>query len=239
MSAIALSCALLTAAPATAGNLIYHGGPVIVSAKVVFIFWGPSFSNPLSPDFPYAQSLQAFRNQLGTSIDWNVLTQYSGIQLTNLGAGTADWFDTSAPAAAVTDTKARTEINTYLASHTFDNSAIYEVVLPSTSYSSNGSSSSCGGPSLAYCSYHDDYTHNSSTVKYSVQPYPSCGGCQVSGWTPTQNQEHFVCFETRDIVTDPTFAGWFDSNGLEIDEKCSGTATVCGKAWSNLAHGCV
>src|SRR5436305_5263084 len=26
-------------------NLTYHGGPVITSAHVVFIFWGPSFNN--------------------------------------------------------------------------------------------------------------------------------------------------------------------------------------------------
>src|SRR6185369_8545675 len=48
-------------------NLTYHGGPTITSAKVVLIFWGPSFSNPASPDWTYAHTLQAFRDQLGTT----------------------------------------------------------------------------------------------------------------------------------------------------------------------------
>src|SRR4051812_47926267 len=72
--------------PKLAGDLVYHGGPVIVSAKVVFVFWGPSFNNAASPDFSYARSLQSFRNQLGTSSSYQVLTQYSGIILSNLGS---------------------------------------------------------------------------------------------------------------------------------------------------------
>jgi len=228
-------------------NVTFHNGPVIVSAKVVFLFWGPSFANAASPDFVYAQTLQAFRNQLGTSSSWTVVTQYSGIQLTNLGSGTPDWFDTSTPPANVTDARVQGEVNAYLASHAFNNSAIYEVVIPSTSYSSDGAfGTSCGGPNLQYCAYHSWFTKGSSTVKYTIQPYPSCSGCAVSGWSATQNQEHFVCFETRDVVTDPTGLGWYDNQGREICEKCSlplsppppSFSTVCGPAWSNKVHGC-
>src|SRR5229473_6063254 len=79
-----------------ASNLIYHaGGEVIVSAKVVFIFWGPSFATG-GADHTYATTLQAFRDQFGTTGEFNVITQYyqnlgSGnqfIALTNLGSGT-------------------------------------------------------------------------------------------------------------------------------------------------------
>ena len=58
---------LVFAAEAAASNLIYEGGPVIPVAKVVDIFWGPSFTNPASPDYQYAQGLIAYRNQLGTN----------------------------------------------------------------------------------------------------------------------------------------------------------------------------
>ena len=95
-------------------NLTNHGGPVIVSAKVVFIFWGPSFSNAASPDFAYAQTIQAFRNNYGTSGEFNVITQYSGsngtIALTNLAAGTADLFDTSTPPTNVTDATVQSKV---------------------------------------------------------------------------------------------------------------------------------
>lgn len=234
--------------PKAGGDVTNHGGPVIVSAKVVFLFWGPSFSNAASPDFAYAQALQSFRNQLGTSTSWQVLTQYSGILLTNLGSGTPDWFDTSAPPVNVTDAKVQGEVNAYLASHAFDNSAVYEVVIPSTSYSSSGTATSCGGPGLAYCAYHSLFNKGTSSVKYTIQPYPSCAGCAFSGWTTAQDQEHFICFETRDTVTDPTGHGWYDSQFQEICEKCPWSpslfspntiSTTCGPAWSDKVHLCV
>ena len=92
----------------------------------------------------------------------------------------------------------------------FNSSTIYEVVIPSTSYSSSGSSTSCGGPSLAYCAYHGYLQRHLRHVKYSIEPYPSCSGCKVSGWSDVQNQEHFVCHETREAVTDPV-NGWWDA----------------------------
>jgi hypothetical protein len=237
-------------------NLTYHsGGPVILSAKAVFIFWGPTFQNPASPDYQYAQTLIAFRNQFGTTHEYNVITQYyqnlgSGnqfIQLTNLGSGTPDWFDTSTPPTNVTDAIVQGEVAAYLATHAFDASTIYEVFIPSTSYSSNGSSTSCGGPSLAYCAYHGFYTSGSNKVKYSIEPYPSCSGCQVSGWTAVQNQEHFVCHETREAVTDQQLNAWYDFFGNEADDKCAWSPTpFIGTGgysyqyeWSNAARGCV
>src|SRR5205085_11676863 len=51
----------------TKANLTYHGGGVITTAHVVYIFWGPTFSNAASPDFAYAQTLQAYRNQFGNT----------------------------------------------------------------------------------------------------------------------------------------------------------------------------
>jgi hypothetical protein len=228
-------------------NLTNHGGPVITgAARVVYIFWGPSFASG-GADNGYATTLQAYRNQFGTTGEYNTITQYSGIPLTSLGAGTADWFDTSTPPANVTDAKVQAEVNLYLTTHTFNANTIYEVVIPSTSYSSSGSSTSCGGPSLAYCAYHGWIGSGSSAKKYSIQPWPGCSGCKVSGWSNVQNQEHFVCHETREAVTDPTGQGWWDSSGNEADDKCAWTPTpfigTGGYAyqyeWSNATSSCV
>jgi hypothetical protein len=50
-----------------AQGLTYHtGGVVIRNAHVVFLFWGPSFGTS-GADHSYATSLQAFRNQFGTT----------------------------------------------------------------------------------------------------------------------------------------------------------------------------
>jgi hypothetical protein len=235
---------------AKATNITNHGGTVLTSAKVVFIFWGPTFANAASADHTYATTLQSFRNQFGTTGEYNTITQYSGsngtIALANLGSGTADFFDTSAPPTNVTDTAVRNEVNKYLTTHTKNNLAIYEVVIPSTSYSSNGSSTSCGGPGLAYCAYHSWIGSGISATKYSIQPYPSCSGCSVSGWSNVQNQEHFVTHETREAVTDPTGSTWFDSSGAEADDKCAWSPSpflVSGFGyqyeWSNASAACV
>jgi hypothetical protein len=227
-------------------TLIYHGGPVIISAKVVFIFWGPSFNNPASPDYTYARTLQTYRNGFGTTREYKVITQYSGIMLANLGSGTADWFDSSTPPTNVTDANVQAEVRRYLALFAFNASTIYEVVIPSTSYSSSGSSTSCGGPGLSYCAYHSWIGSGASAIKYSIQPYPSCAGCQVSGWSAVQNQEHFVCHETREAVTDPTGTAWFTATGYEADDLCAwspppflDTGGAFQYEWSNLANACV
>ena len=236
----------------TAGTAVTnHGGPVITAAHVVYIFWGPSFANAASPDHTYATTLQAYRNQLGTTPEYNVITQYSGsngtVGLTNLAGGTPDWFDTSTPPANVTDAIAQSEVNTYLASHAFDANAISEVVLPGSSYSSMGGGTSCGGPALSYCAYHGAIGGGTSAIKYSVQPYPSCVQCQVAGWSAAQNQEHFVCHETREAVTDPIVGtGWTDGFN-ELDDLCAWSPTpFFGTGgygyqyeWSNEVNGCV
>jgi hypothetical protein len=213
-----------------ASSAYYHGGPVLIVARMVFLFWGPSFANVSSPDYTYAQTLQAYRDQLGTTGEYNVLTQYYQIvggvkqyvEKTHLGAGTPDEFDTSNPPTNVTDTDVQAEVKRYLAKNAFDSSTIYAVVIPSTSYSSDSGEDSCGGPSLAYCAYRSWYTSGSSNVLYTIQPYPSCSGCQVSGWTPAQNQEHFVHRDTIESVTDPFGTSWWDSNtGEDLSEQCS------------------
>jgi hypothetical protein len=233
--------------PSKALQLVNHGGPVITAAHVVFIFWGPSFSG--GSDASYASTLQAFRNQFGTSGEYNTITQYTGsngtVGLTNLGGGTADMFDTTTPPTNVTDATVQSEVNKYLSSHTFDANAIYEVVIPSSSYSSSGSSTSCGGPSLSYCAYHGNFTSSGRNVRYSIEPYPSCGGCSVSGWSAVQNQEHFVCHETREAVTDPDGTTWWDNRGYEADDKCAWVSLFTDSRgyayqpeWSNARRGC-
>jgi hypothetical protein len=230
----------------TKSNVTNHGGGVLAHAKLVYIFWGPSFNNAASPDFAYAQQLQAFRNQYGTTPEYKTITQYGALQ-NSLGSGTADMFDTTTPPTNVTDAKVQAEVTKYLTTHTYNSSTIYEVVIPSTSYSSSGSSDSCGGPRLSYCAYHGSYNGSHGTTIYSIQPYPSCSGCKVSGWTAAQNEEHFVCHETREAATDPVNGWWDGTTGDEADDKCAWSPSpFIGTGgygyqyeWSNADGGCV
>jgi len=238
---------------ASSGNLTYHsGGKVIRNAHVVMIFWG---------SFPsgYTTNMQNFRNQFGTTPEFNTITQYTGIDdatgttgaiaLSNLaGSASLDYFDTSTPPTAVTDAIVQSEVKKVItAQGKVDYSAIYEVFIPSGSYSQDGSSTSCGGPSLGYCAYHSHYVDGSGkNVKYSIEPWAGCSGCQAFGNTST-DQEHFVCHETREAVTDALGNAWFDRRGNEADDKCAWTpAPFIGTGgfgyqyeWSNANGGCI
>ncbi len=228
-------------------NLIYWGGPTITSAKSVAIFWGPSWGTNSSLTDPVAQELLGFFGQFGTSGEYNVITQYSGIQQTSLTG--SFWWDKTAPPTNVTDAALVNEVIKYFGQGggTPDESTIYSVFLPATSYSSYGSSTSCGGPNLVYCAYHSNFNYGGLDIKYSSLPYPSCGGCQWTGWTAAQNLEHFACHETREAVTDPDGNAWFDRRGYEADDKCAWSpAPFIGTGgygyqweWSNAVSGCV
>jgi hypothetical protein len=237
-------------------NISYHGGDVINSARVVCIFWGPTWASGGS-DNSRATTIQAFRNQFGTSSHYSIITQYydsAYISTANLAGSQPDWFDTTnaLPSTGnVTDSIVQQEVKRYVAAHGTNYSTVYEVFVPKyvpgttkLVYSSDGSSTSCGGPGLAYCAYHSSYWNGSNYVKYSIEPYPSCSGCQVSGWTVAQNMEHFMCHETREAVTDPLGNAWYDSSGAEADDKCAWTGLFTENGygyqpeWSNAINGC-
>ena len=234
------------------GNLSYHGGGTLTSAHVVPIYWGPSWSTSGSADNAMSTTLTSYVANYGTTSHYNVITQYySGkpatyIQESNLGS--TAYYDSSTPPADVTDADVQAEAQKIISAHGFDASAIYEVFLPASSYSSDGTSTSCGGPSLKYCAYHGNFTATEGNVKYASMPYPSCGGCQSAGFDTAQNFEHFISHETREAVTDEDGNAWYDHRGYEADDKCawtpapfvdSSTGYAYQYEWSNKASGCV
>src|SRR4051812_36454709 len=103
-------------------NLTYHGGDVINVAKVVCIFWGPTWASG-GTDNSRATTIQSFRNQLGTSSHYSMLTQYydsAYINTSNLAGSQADWFDTTNPLPSngnVTDSTVQAEVKRYVAAH--------------------------------------------------------------------------------------------------------------------------
>src|ERR1051326_8130471 len=188
---------------ASSPNVSYHNGPVIHAAKVVPIFWGPSATWGIngSPS-ALAQSVINFFVQFGTTGQYNVITQYydfgGSVQLSSLT--TRYWIDNSTPPTNVTDAALESEVVKAIGQVGLDASTVYEVLLPPTSYASFGTYTSCGGTNLTFCAYHGNFSYGGADVKYASLPYPSCSGCQWSGWTAAQNFEHFACHETREAV---------------------------------------
>jgi len=224
-------------------NLVDHGGPVMVSPSVVCIFWGFGTGNS------YTAAMQSFRDS-GMYPYNRMLTQYRSAAsgaATNMGGSANDKFDTSTPPTNVTDANVQAEVKKYFGGAENTNT-IYQVFIPSTSYSSDGSSTSCGGPNLAYCAYHGHFTDSGRDVKYSIEPYPSCSGCATSGFNVNQNANHFAIHESREAISDPDLNAWYDRRGYEADDKCAWSPTPfidqsTGFAyqyeWSNSAGGCV
>jgi hypothetical protein len=229
-------------------NLLDHGGPVIAAPFVVTIFWGPQWSSSGTAEQTAATHIQGFFGQFATSGHLNMLPQYRNAAAqvsSNMLSHTV--FDNSTPPTNVTDADVQQEVVKSLGNSPPDDSTIYEVYLPSTSYSSDGNGTSCGGPSLAYCAYHGHFSYAGHDVKYSSMPWPGCGGCQSAGFSIGQNFDHFSCHETREAITDEDLNAWYDRRGNEADDKCAWSPTPfidpSGYAyqyeWSNAAGGCV
>ncbi len=241
-------------------NITYHNGPVMPTAHVIPIYWGSTWA--AGTDHDISTSLSNFIAAFGQTGEYNTITQYyevvNGskvfISKSNLAANGGAIYDSSQPPTNVTDAAIQAEV-LKVTGNAPDPTVIYEVFLPSTSYSSDGNATSCGGPHLQYCAYHGNFQHGSTDVKYGSMPYPSCGGCQSSGFTTAQNFEHFISHETREAVTDPDLNAWYDRRGNEADDKCAwspapftdsatghnvdGSAFAYQYEWSNANSGCV
>ena len=232
-----------------ANNVSYHNGPVLHQAKVVPVFWGSSATwGTNGAPSALAQTLINFFAQFGTNGEYNVITQYydfgGSVQLTNLG--NRYWIDNTPPPTNVTDAALESEVEKAIGQVGFDPFTVYEVFLPPTSYASFGNYDSCGGPNLYFCAYHGNFSYGGLDVKYASMPYPSCIGCQWSGWTAAQNFEHFACHETREAATDPDGNAWYDRQGNEADDKCAWSPAPFlvnrygyQYEWSNVVQACV
>jgi hypothetical protein len=227
-------------------NLVNHGGPIMTNPDVVSIFWGAKWGTDNTHQQVKTNILAFFAN-FGSTGEWKTIQQYgvsSPASLTN-----QSFLDTSEPpSAGVSDSDIQSEVSKYIdQGGIFNDHTIYEVFLTSDHYAVLGSSTSCGGPHLQFCAYHSNYTHNGTDIKYSSMPYPSCSGCQTSGWGAALNFDHFATHETREAATDPDGTAWFDRQGNEADDKCAWNPTpFIGSGsfgyqyeWSNADRGCV
>ena len=222
---------------------------MLAAAKVVSIFWGPSWGTNGSPGTTASHIMGFFAN-FGSTGEWKTIAQYGVAAPTSLT--NTYWIDPqSPPHTAVTDSDVQAEVLRYIdgaGPGFFDASTVYEVFIPNGYYAKSGNATSCGGPNLQFCAYHGNFSSNGRDIKYSSMPYPSCGGCQWTGFSPAQNLDHFSCHETREAATDPDLNAWYDHRGYEADDKCAWSPAPFLDAngiygyqweWSNADGGCV
>jgi hypothetical protein len=218
-------------------GILYHGGPIITSPRIVAIYWG---SSTLYNGGPAAGTTGAgsqdgslvglFLRSLGGTGYWNINNTYTNAnhgRVANSLAYGRFWADnTNVPAsgASVSDAAVQSEVVKGFTGGalTFDASTLYAV------FSGPGVNLG-GGFGTQYCAYHGYFTWNGNNVKYAVMPYNETypSACTAgSGISPTSDpaaaaEVNTLAHETEETMTDENLNAWYDSRGYENADKCA------------------
>jgi len=227
------------AAPVTAPQLTYRGGPLLTAAEVVTAFWGDDW---LAGEAPLLTQVNDFFVYVLNSELIDQLSEYSV-------AGNAIGHGSLAGTAVITDQKPRTsvtdaEIQGLIKSEIAGGAlpaakpnSLYFIYLPPNVDVDLGGQLSCS----SFCGYHDSI---GGTIFYAVMPYPGCSGC-VGGLPVldaiTSTSSHELC----EAITDPVpGTGWYDDVNGEIVDICAWRTRKDGPwtvqlEWSNKNAACI
>jgi hypothetical protein len=225
----------------TVSYLVDHGGPVLPSAKLFAIWWGPASGFPSDAQSGMTTFLQGF----GASSYVQIAAQYMRGASLNVTYGGA-YHDTSTPPAKLSPNQVAAEIQTVLNGATPDANGIY-VLFTSTFPHGN------------FCAWHTGATVSGVSIAEAYVPNATAdlAGCGVPSptaqFTPgTQGIADSAAHEIMEAITDPhptgTGLAWIDNGGQEIADKCEtqygtlphigGVAWNIQEEWSNAALGC-
>jgi len=233
-------------------GIFYHGGPVILSPKVVTIYWasgtiyngGPAV-NTTGTGAQDGSVIGSFLRSIGGSPYWNINhTYFDGSKnlVNNSLEYTGFWAtDHNAPAngSAPTDADMQSLINYGFANGLiqYDNSTIYEI------FTASGVNLG-GGFGSSYCAYHGHFSSTVGDVKYAAEPYDwqfptACSALNGSpnGDAAADAEVNTVAHETEEFTTDPDLNAWFDRRGQENADKCAwtfGTTFTANGATANM-----
>jgi hypothetical protein len=243
------------AAPANA-NLTYFGGKLVNHATYTNVFWGGYWSTNATGQTERT-TLNNFMSTIGPSPDFaSVLAQYaqSG-QPIGAGAFQGDKQVTTEPGAKIDDATIKTTIQSWINAGLVPAPSldqIYVLNFPPGTQITMGPDSSCTN----FCGYHSTIQTASGTgglIRYIVNPYPSCTGCQFES-TVMNSSTVVLSHEMAETITDPDVGlattvgpplGWYDSANGEIGDICAGdpNANMLGfrvqTEWSNADKKCV
>ena len=223
-------------------NLIDHGGPILPSSDVYFVWWGPS-------GFPSdAQAgMEAIASGMNRSSYLGIMNQYMrGATATTRFV--ASLFDTSAPPTRSPSTATIVnEVCKVLGSQNLspDPSAVYAVITSNFPAHIN------------YCAWHSKGTCNGVDIKVAYLPNATgVAGCDPGNELACNNYSEGTrsiadsyAHEFSEAITDPDLNAWYDNSGAEVADKCSFVYSSCVKVsngkwqfqeeWSNAVSACV
>lgn len=244
-------CCKASGAAGTAGNLLYHGGPVQTSPKIYVVYWGSAWNGSGDPN-GLKTLLPKWYTAMGGSKWLNSTTQYTqngGAHVGNpAGQYSGSYVDTSSsPPSRPTQSQLAAEA-AKAAAHfgNYTTSASYIVALPHGIVPS--------GFKTQYCAWHSSTAASGGTIAYTNLPYlpdagSSCGSGSVNSPGTNDGVSIVSGHEQGETATDPQpNSGWLDSSGAENGDKCAWTNLINNPnaggyptqpLWSNSNNGCV
>lgn len=238
------SRSLATSASAGAGNLSYHGGPVMHTNKTFAIYWVPS---GYSVSANYQSVITKFFQDVAASSGTTNNVYYSTTQYYDTTSGNilhsstfgGAYLDTNAfPASGCSDSVSQTtvclsdaqlqaEVNRVATLNNWPRgSTNMFFMFTAKNVGSCYDSANCSFSQ--YCAYHSDFGTGANLTIYANQPYAStvASACD-SGQHPNNDDAdatiNVTSHEHAEAITDYNGDAWYDAAGYENGDKCAWT----------------
>jgi hypothetical protein len=213
------------AAAAAAGQILYHGGPVMTNANGVNVYliwygnWSGNTGTTIVPDFV---------NNLGGSPYFGINTTYynaANAHIPNKVTLKGQTNDNYSQGTRLSDAKIKTIVSNAIASGALpkDTNGVYFVL---TSKDVNETSGFC----TQYCGWHTHGTISSADIKYSfVGDAARCiTSCAAQSTSPNGNAGvdgmiSVIAHELEEAATDPDLNAWYFASGNENADQCAWT----------------
>jgi hypothetical protein len=204
-------------------GILYHGGPVMLTTKVVYYIWYGNWSGNTAVTI-----LTDLANSIGGSPYFNINTTYTnsaGTPIQNTITYGGSTTDNYSRGTSLSDTAIRSIVSDAITSGRLpkNTNGIYFVL---TSQDVTATSGFC----TRYCGWHTHATISGSDIKYSFVGNPArcITSCAAQTTGPNGNagadgMASIVSHELEETVTDPDLNAWYDSSGAENADKCAWT----------------
>lgn len=214
--------------PSAALPITYHGGSVLDNCPYIYLIFYGNFTNSTTPQI----LTDLISNQTGL-LYWTTLRTYysitNGIKyyMTDSPKYGAVVYDTSySQGTSLTDSAIqRIVINAIQTMKVPLNSNAMYFVLTSADVTATS------GLCTTYCGWHTATSYSGTILKYAYvgSPLRCPNACSYNqNITPNNNREadgmaSIIMHEIAEMMTDPLFNGWYDSNYYENADKCAWT----------------
>ena len=214
-----LSRLLLRPGPSTSNGIEYHGGPVIASPNVYFIWYGNWSGNSALSILPQ------FISSLSGSTYFSTNSLYGVSNHVTMGNQV---FDNYTQGSLLTDKGLQAVIKQQLQGGLpTDPSGVYFVLSSADVHQQNDAKEFC----VDYCGFHTHATMNNADIKYAfVGNIDQCpAACSLGNLGPGPNgnagadaMANVITHELNQTVTDPDLNAWFHGSlSGEVGDLCN------------------